>query len=132
MTFRASRRLLALLAAVALGTGTLAVAQTGPGRFFAAVVAVGTAVEAVRGLVPTLVADADGLTVTHGLRRVHLAWADVHRIGSLEGQAVRRRANALEIDLGERLLVVPRYRLGAPVPDVVSALSSIRGGAGGC
>jgi hypothetical protein len=127
--------LVGLLAAAALGATALVLTTEGPGRLLFAVVAVGAGFEAGRGLVPTLVADTEGVDVTVGVSRHRYAWADVAAIGRLgppEGGArPRRRANALELDLGDRLVVVAAYRLGAPVPDVVSALCSVSGGGGG-
>lgn len=109
-----------------------AVRTEGPGRFLYVVLGVATAVEALRGalLRPTLAADADGIEVAIGLRRRRLPWSDVHAVGAMgepsTGPRLRRRANVLEIDLGSALLLVPRYRLDAPVAEVVSSLDTIR------
>jgi len=68
------------------------------------------------------------LGVPHGLRREHLAWHDVTSIGTLDpprsGRRLRRRANALEIDLDDRLVVVAGYRLGVPVEVAAGRLRS--------
>jgi hypothetical protein len=132
----------ALVGALALGAvAALAAAflVDGPGRFLLAVAASGAAFEAVRSVLlrPTLVADAHGVEVASGLTRERHPWSAVAGVAPLRppagGGRLRRRANAVEIDLGERLLVVPAYRLGAPVPEVLSALAPFRaGGAGGC
>lgn len=137
LTYRVRPWLVAALAAAALGATWLVLTTAGPGRLLFAVVAVGAGFEAGRGLVPTLVADAEGADVVVGLSRHRYAWRDVESIGQLQppeaGSRPRRRANALELDLGDRLVVVAAYRLGAPVQDVVSALSvvSSRGAGGG-
>jgi hypothetical protein len=69
-----------------------------------------------------------------GLRRERHPWSAVTDVAPLAPPAaaarLRRRANALEVDLGDRLLVVPAYRLGAPIPDVVAALSKLGGNGG--
>lgn len=125
-----------LVATLGAGTtlATVAAARTPfPGRFLLLVIAAAAGVETLRGLLlrPTLRADADGIEVVTGLRRERIPWHLVHDVTTLDppvdGKALRRRANALEIDLGERLVVVPAYRLGAPAADValsIRALSS--------
>ncbi len=129
--------LVAVLAAVAAGALTQAVlTDDPPGRFLFGVVGVVAAAEALRSLLvrPTLAADADGLTVASGWRREHFPWPDVVAVTVLEppsgGGRLRRRANALEVDLGERLIVVPAYRLGAAASDVSDSLSGLRAGPG--
>lgn len=103
-----------------------------PGRFLFWVLAAATGTEAVRSLLlrPTVAADEHGVTVVSGLRRERHPWGTVVSVGTLAppsgGGRMRRRAAALEIDLGERLLVVPGYRLGAPVDEVVAALEALR------
>lgn len=130
VTYRVRRRTLVALVLGAGGAGWLAVLSPPPGRALCLVAAVGGLVEAARGLVPTLVAGDRGFAVKAGLRGETHGWDEVERIGALEppsaGARPRRRANALEIDLGERLLVLPGYRLGAPVADVVTTLETLR------
>jgi hypothetical protein len=130
VTYGVRRRVLVALSLATLAAGGLAVATAFPGRALFLVVAVGALVEATRGLVPTLVAGDEGFEVTVGLRREQHGWDEVERIGALDppsaGARPRRRANALELDLGDRLLVLPGYRLGAPVADVVIALETLR------
>jgi len=125
--------LVAALAAVSLVALTAAArADDGPSRLLFLVLGAATGAEALRGglLRPTIAADAEGLDVVSGLRRIRVPWGSVRTIGAMgepsTGARLRRRAEALEIDLGERLLLVPRYRLGAPVADVVSRLETIR------
>jgi hypothetical protein len=121
-----------------MAVGTLAAAYAtyavdGPGRLLFAVAAAGAAFETLRALLlrPTLRADAEGLEVVVGLRRERHPWATVTSVGTLEarGSRPRRRAHALEIDLGVRLLVVPAYRLGASVEDVAEGVSGMMSGA---
>ena len=126
---------LALACAAALAAG---VSTGGPGRFLFWVLAAATGGEALRSalLRPTLAVHPDGLELVTGLRRERHPWVAVVRVAPLtppgDGGRLRRRAAALEIDLGERLVVVPGYRLGAPVDDVVASISDARpGGKGG-
>lgn len=119
------------LVALLLARGT-----DGPGRFLFGVLGAVCLAEAARGVLlrPTIAADADGIEVVTGLRRHRLEWTAVAAVGTLdppsEGGRLRRRASAVEIDLGERLLVVPGYRLGAPVTEVAAALGGLRNGSG--
>jgi hypothetical protein len=116
--------LLAGAAAVALLTITV----DGPGRLLLTLLAVALVVEGVRGLRPTLTAGEDGLTVARLFSTEHHPWHEVDSVGTMRppgsGRRLRRSANTLEIDLGDRLLVVSGYRLGANVDDVVAALRS--------
>lgn len=140
MTLRARPWLVALLAAAAAGAALLAATTPWPGRLLFLVIAAGAAVEAVRGAVPAVVADDEGVSVVAGLTRERLRWDDVTAVRALEpptaGARPRRRANALEIDAVERLVVVPGYRLGMPVSEAVDGLRALStknpaGGAGG-
>ena len=123
------------LAAGALVAAGIAATTPAPGRLLFVVAACGAAVEAARAVLqrPTLVADERGIDVAVGLRRQRHPWSAVEAVRTLQprGSRPRRRANALEIDLGARLLVVPGYRLGAPPGDVADTLDALRGGAGG-
>jgi len=107
-----------------------------PGRLLVVVVAFAAGVETLRALVlrPTVVAGERGLDVAVGLRRVRVGWDEIERIGTLQppsgGGGPRRRANALEIDLGERLLVVSGYRLGAAAATAAEELSRLRNSSG--
>jgi hypothetical protein len=130
VTYGVRRRVLVALVLAAGAAGALAAGTAFPGRALFLVAAAGALVEAARGLVPTLVAGDEGFEVTVGLRRERYGRDEVERNGALDppsaGARPRRRANALEIDLGERLLVLPAYRLGAAVPDVVTTLATLR------
>lgn len=106
------------------------------GRFLFVVLGLAAAVEALRSLLlrPTIRADADGIEVVTGVRRERHPWTAVTAVRTLDppagGARLRRRANAVEVDLGERLLVVPGYRLGAPVAEVAAELTTLRSGSG--
>ena len=71
-------------------------------------------------LSPTLTADAAGLTVVEGVRRTRATWSEVARLRVVTD----RRTDLLELDLGDRLVVLSRRRLGAPVDDVLTALQA--------
>jgi hypothetical protein len=71
---------------------------------------------------PTLQADADGVTVVDGVRRVRAGWDEVERLRTVRD----RRAPLLELDLGTRVVVLPARRLGAPVDEVLAALEELR------
>lgn len=132
MTYAVPRRVIAALAAVALAAAVATTILDGPGRILFAILALGAGGEALRSLAlnPTIAADADGITVAHGLRREHHPWPDVANVTTLappgSGRTTRRRASAVEIDLGDRLLHVAGYRLDAPVAEVAAALGSLR------
>ena len=102
-----------------------------PGRFLFLVVVAGAAVESFRAVVlrPTLRADARGIEAVVGLRRRRYPWHTVDAVEALGrpvgGRALRRFANALEIDLGDSLVHVPSYRLGAPATEVADALATL-------
>ena len=73
-------------------------------------------------LAPVLKADASGVTVVEGVRRTAATWPQVARV-----RVVRdRRTPLLELDLGDRLVVLSRRRLGAPVDDVLAQLEALR------
>jgi hypothetical protein len=128
MTWRMYPALAGGLLAGAAAVALLTVTVDGPGRLLLTLLAVALLVEGVRGLRPTLTAGDDGITVARLFTREHHPWAAVDGVGAMRppgsGKRLRRSANALEIDLGERLLVVSGYRLGANVDDVVAALTS--------
>lgn len=119
------------LAAAAVGSTAVAARTPMPERFLLGVVAVATTVEALRALLirPTLSADVGGIEVVTGLTRLRLPWSEVVDVGALEpperGGGLRRRADALEIDLGERLVVVPAYRLGTSAAAAASTLREL-------
>ncbi|MCU1677664.1 MAG: hypothetical protein JWM93_2422 [Frankiales bacterium] len=71
---------------------------------------------------PTLETDDAGITLVRTWRPETVAWADVAAIGAY----THRRVQALEVDTGERLLLVPARRLGADLTEVVDALRTER------
>lgn len=75
---------------------------------------------AVRDLAlgPALSADDHGLVVVNGWRRTALAWTSVERLRVVTD----RRAPLLEVDAGERLVLLSRWRLGRPPAAVLEEL----------
>lgn len=71
---------------------------------------------------PVLTADPDGLEVVSGVRRDRASWEQVERLREVRD----RRTPLLEIDLGDRLVVLTARRLGSPVEDVLAALEQLR------
>ena len=71
---------------------------------------------------PTLETDDGGITVVRTWRRERLGWADIDAVAPY----VHRRQAALELDAGERLVVLPARRLGADLAEVVDALRTER------
>jgi hypothetical protein len=69
---------------------------------------------------PALVADQDGLGVRAGPGRIaRIAWADIESIEASTTSRGPLRLSSLEIDLGDRLVVLSRHRLGAD-PEAVA------------
>ena len=117
------RVLLGLAGALALVT----VGADPAGRLLAGPAAVAALALAVRDLRsgPVLRADRTGVEVLQGLRRVRAEWGRVRRI-----QVVRdRRAELLELDLGDGLVLLSRHRLGRLPADVLADLLSVRAAA---
>jgi hypothetical protein len=87
-------------------------------------VAVGAAASGLRDLLlsPVLTADADGLLVVDGVRRVRAGWSEVEELRTVRD----RRTPLLELDLGDRVVVLTGRRLGAPVDEVLDALQELR------
>jgi hypothetical protein len=73
-------------------------------------------------LTPVLVADGTGISVVDGVRRVSAPWSQVERLRTVTD----RRTPLLEIDLGDRVVVASRRRLGAPVDEVLAAVLAAR------
>jgi len=125
-TYRMRPALVAALLAGAVVAAALAATQDTPGRLLLGALALVTTAEGVRGLRPALTADDDGITVATLTGRAHHPWSHVVAVAPLappsSGRRLRRSTNALEVDLGERLLVVPGYRLGTGIDEVVSTL----------
>ena len=137
MTWAVHPALVTTLAVTSLLGFATAPRIDGPGRFLGYALALALGIEALRSALqrPVVRADADGVEVVVGLTRRRYAWSEVEAVTTLQppssGGRLRRSANALEIDLGDRLVVVPAYRLGAPVTEVIDALAPLRLGSGG-
>ena len=72
-------------------------------------------------LAPALTADAQGLVVVHGLRRTRFPWTAVERLRVVTD----RRAPLLEVDTGDALVLLSRWRLGRPPATVLQELRAI-------
>ena len=90
----------------------------------AAVVALVLGVRDLRGG-PVLVADADGVQVRHGRRRVVAGWPEVELMRVLRD----RRTELLELDLGRTMVLLSRLRLGRLPEDVLADLEAVRAAA---
>jgi hypothetical protein len=97
------------------------------GRLLTAPAAVGALVLGLRDLRsgPVLVADAVGVRVRHGWRRVSAAWPEVERMRVLRD----RRAELLELDVGRTVVLLSRLRLGRLPEDVLADLQAVRAAA---
>jgi hypothetical protein len=73
-------------------------------------------------LTPVLTANASGLAVVDGVRRVGASWADVHRLRTVRD----RRTPLLELDVDGHVVVLSQRRLGAPVEEVLTDLERLR------
>jgi hypothetical protein len=76
---------------------------------------------------PVLRADAEGVEVLQGLRRVVAPWEQVERMRVVKD----RRTEMLELDLGSTLAVLSRSRLGRLPADVLTDLLALRAGGAG-
>lgn len=123
------RRLTVLAGLTALvALVVLVLADTG-GRLLCVPVLLGAAALVVRDLVcgPLLHADAEGLDVLDGVRRVRVAWVDVERIRVVKD----RRTPVLEVDTGNAVVALSGTRLGQHPADVMEALQAHRARWGG-
>jgi hypothetical protein len=94
------------------------------GRLLTAPAALAALVLGLRGLDrrPLLLADAGGIAVRDGWRRLTAPWDGVERM-----RVVRdRRAALLELDLGHTLVVLSQARLGRLPEDVLTELLAVR------
>lgn len=112
---------LLLLAAVGLLAG--ATAADPAGRLLLVAAALWLAVLAGRDLLlaPVLDADLEGLRVVDGWRRVEVTWSGVEDIRLVTD----RRAPLVELDLGDRLVVLSRRRLARLPSEVVDELTAL-------
>ena len=109
-----------------LGVGVLAAGLTldPAGRLLAVPAGVAVLALGLRDCIarPVLCADVDGLTVRLLLGAERLTWAEVVRV-----RAVReRRADLLEVDTGDRVLLLSRRRLGRRPAEVADELNRLR------
>lgn len=111
-------------AALAVACAVGAVLSPPAGRVLLSVAAVMVAAVAARdALRPVTVETSDaGITFVRTFQPAFLPWSEIEAIGVY----AHRRLRALEIDAGERLLVLPARRLGADLDDVVEALREER------
>ncbi len=120
----ASRRLARGLLATAAVLAIVTVLSDPAGRLLAGPAAVVALVLGVRDLRagPVLLADADGVSVNTGWRRVHAGWSEIERM-----RVVRdRRAELLELDLGRTVVLLARTRMDRLPPDVLTDLLAVR------
>ncbi len=112
---------LLLLAAVGLLAG--ATAADPAGRLLLVAAALWLAVLAGRDLLlaPVLDADLEGLRVVDGWRRLEVAWSGVEDVRLVTD----RRAPLVELDLGDRLVVLSRRRLARLPSEVVDELTAL-------
>ena len=112
---------LLLLAAIGLLAG--ATAADPAGRLLLVAAALWLAVLAGRDLLlaPVLDTDLDGLRVVDGWRRIEVAWSGVEDVRLVTD----RRAPLVELDLGDRLVVLSRRRLARSPSEVVDELTAL-------
>jgi hypothetical protein len=115
------------LVAFAVVLAVVAVLSDAAGRLLAVPAAVVVLLLAVRDLRsgPLLTADATGVSVLQGLRRMRAPWAEVERMRVLRD----RRSELLEIDVGRTLVLLTRQRLGRLPDEVLTDLLAVRDGA---
>ena len=112
---------LLLLTAVGLLAG--ATVADSAGRLLLVAAGLGLAVRAGRDLLltPVLDADTEGLRVVDGWRRIEVAWSQVEDVRLVTD----RRAPLVELDLGDRLVVLSRRRLAGSPRDIVDELTNL-------
>lgn len=131
LTFAPDRRISGLLAIAAVAAAVTALlAPDAPGRLLAGIAVLLLAGYAASDLVfsPRLVASAEGLHVRAPLGRATLAWASVEDVRADARVRFGLRSTTLEIDAGERLIVLTRRGLGANPArsaDLINALRPI-------
>ncbi len=72
-------------------------------------------------LIPVLDADTARLRVVDGWRRIEVAWPRVENVRLVTD----RRAPLIELDLGDRLVVLSRRRLGQSPQVIVDELTAL-------
>ena len=108
-----------------LGLGLAVVADTA-GRLLVLPAAVAALLYAVRDAVagPVLTADADGLELVTGWRRLRVPWSAVERLRVVTD----RRTRLVEVDLGATVVALSGTRLGRDPRDVLDDLLLLRDG----
>ena len=119
-----------LVVGLALGglfAAALTVVLDNPGRLLFAVLTAGLLIEATRlALVrPTLIADRTGVSVRRVARTHCYPWPEIGAVGA---RTTRRLVSVptLELDLGDTLIVIASYRLGAAPAEVAAAIEKLR------
>ena len=125
LCFGPDRRLLVVALPGALFAGLLAFVGDDPvQRFFSLVVVVVLLAVVATDLVfaPRLTVDPAGLRVFAPLDRAHVGWAELESVHASSTQRYGLRSTVLEIDAGDRLLVLDRRDLAADPWEVASAI----------
>ena len=118
-----ARRVSYAMACAALGLLLAGLASDAGGRVLAWPAALLLAGAALRDLVlgPTLRADHEAVRVVTGLRRRTVPWAAVERLRLV----TERRTPLLEVDAGDDLLLLSRWRLGRSPSLVLDELAAL-------
>jgi hypothetical protein len=121
--YAAGAVLAVLIAAVTIDSSF--VSGAGPGLVVVAgVLAVLAGLDVWHGV--PLTAGADGIGLSTGLRRIEqVPWAEIERIEATSTIRGGLRLASLEIDLGERLVLLSRHRLGSDPVDVAVELRKL-------
>jgi membrane protein implicated in regulation of membrane protease activity len=124
LTYRPSRTQAGLLLLAGAVLLALAVAVPPLGRVLLVPAAVAVAAVGLRDLllVPTLEADAEGLTVALTASKQAYAWSNVTRVRVITD----RRTPLLELDLDHTVVVLSRRRLGTAPYLVLEELDTVR------
>lgn len=126
LTAGPSRATAAVLVAAGVLLAALALTTDPAGRVLVLPAAALLVALGVRDLLlrPVLAADAGGVAVVTGLRRLHTPWDRVERLRVVTD----RRTPVLELDLGDTVVVLGRLRLGRAPLDVLTELEAVRPG----
>jgi hypothetical protein len=124
LTYRPSRTQAGLLLLAGAVLLALAVAVPPLGRVLLVPAAVAVVAVGLRDLllVPTLEADAEGLTVALTASKQAYAWSNVTRVRVITD----RRTPLLELDLDHTVVVLSRRRLGTAPYLVLEELDTVR------
>lgn len=132
LTYAVRPWLAGLLGAATVTAGVVAARTPFPGRFLFLVVTAAAGAETLRAVLfrPTLRANSHGIEVVVGLHRERHPWRNIDAVTTIQTPSsatttMRRRADALEIDVGERLVVVPAYRLGTSAAEAAESLRTL-------